>query len=76
VVLLEFHTLKLAVELDTKMEQGFTGEEHTAENSVMELGCKMVATGLEQRMIEQAVELELGIREVKQEPDNIEDFVE
>jgi hypothetical protein len=75
VVLLEFHTLKLAVELDTKMEQGFTGE-HTAENSVMELGCKMVATGLEQRMIEQAVELELGIREVKQEPDNIEDFVE
>jgi hypothetical protein len=75
VVLLEFHTLKLAVELDTKMEQGFTGE-HTAENSVMVLGCKMVATGLEQRMIEQAVELELGIREVKQEPDNIEDFVE
>ena len=74
-VLLEFHTLKLAVELDTKMEQGFTGE-HTAENSVMVLGCKMVATGLEQRMIEQAVELELGIREVKQEPDNIEDFVE
>jgi hypothetical protein len=75
VVLLEFHTLKLAVELDTKMEQGFTGE-HTAENSVMVLGCKMVATGLEQRMIEQAVELELGIMEVKQEPDNIEDFVE
>lgn len=74
-VLLEFHTLKLAVELDTKMEQGFTGE-HTAENSVMVLGCKMVATGLEQRMIEQAVELELGIKEVKQEPDNIEDFVE
>ena len=74
-VLLEFHTLKLAVELDTKMEQGFTGE-HTAENSVMVLGCKMVATGLEQRMIEQAVELELGIMEVKQEPDNIEDFVE
>ena len=53
-VLLEFHTLKLAVELDTKMEQGFTGE-HTDEHSVMELGCKMVATGLEQRMIEQAV---------------------
>jgi hypothetical protein len=75
VVLLEFHTLKLAVELDTKTEQGFT-REHTAENFVMELGCKMVATGLEQRMIEQAVELELGIREVKQEPDNIEDFVE
>jgi hypothetical protein len=75
VVLLEFHTLKLAVELDTKMEQGFTGE-HTAENSIMVLGCKMVATGLEQRMIEQAVELELGIRELKQEPDNIEDFVE
>ena len=71
-VLLEFHTLKLAVELDTKMEQGFTGE-HTAENSIMVLGCKMVATGLEQRMIEQAVELELGIREVKQEPDNIEE---
>jgi hypothetical protein len=67
--------LKLAVELDIKMEQGFTGE-HTAENSVMEQGCKMVATGLEQRMIEQAVGLELGIREVKQEPDNIEDFVE
>ena len=74
-VLLEFHTLKLAVELDTRMEQDFIGE-HTAENSVMELGCKMVATGLEQRMIEQAVELELGIRELKQEPDNIEDFVE
>ena len=74
-VLLEFHTLKLAVELDTRMEQGFTGE-HTAENSIMVLGCKMVATGLEQRMIEQAVELELGIRELKQEPDNIEDFVE
>jgi len=75
VVLLEFHTLKLAVELDTKMEQGFTGE-HTAENSIMVLGCKMVATGLEQRMIEQAVELELGIKEVKQEPDNIVDFME
>lgn len=74
-MLLEFHTLKFAVELDTKMEQGFTGE-HTAENSIMVLGCKMVATGLEQRMIEQAVELELGIKEVKQEPDNIEDFVE
>lgn len=74
-VLLEFHTLKLAVELDTKMEQGFTGE-HTAENSIMVLGCKMVATGLEQRMIEQAVELELGIKEVKQEPDNIVDFME
>ena len=74
-VLLEFHTLKFAVELDTKMEQGFTGE-HTAENSIMVLGCKMVATGLEQRMIEQAVELELGIKEVKQEPDNIVDFME